>query len=323
MEHYIAALYAIVTKGLNTNSYKFALWRALANLAPDTDQKRPNISKQQLAPLFLNYYWPLEVKFHIRQGIDPNKDPIVMKRIRQLLNVGTITHGETLKDFQRRMPKEHKILVEGIARQAFDDVIPRFHIVHGKQTDPRIFTFTGKPGKAGDEIELTNDGRQFLIDYQDLIDYVAVSGWVRFTEQFTSAPRLHDKIAGTRVKRGAVSQWRDLLRVMQNGKCFYDETHDMASSEVDHVLPWSFVLEDRTWNLVLACRNCNNGKRDRLTNMDALERLCARNEQIAKGHKGASRNFLRHFAEWQSRDLSSHIQGLYDQAVADKFPTWK
>ena len=45
---------AIVTKGLNTNSYKFALWRALANLAPDTDQKRPNISKQQLAPLFLN-----------------------------------------------------------------------------------------------------------------------------------------------------------------------------------------------------------------------------------------------------------------------------
>jgi len=154
---------------------------------------------------------------------------------------------------------------------------------------------------------LTNDGRQFLIDYQDLIDYVAVSGWVRFTEQFTSAPRLHDKIAGTRVKRGAVSQWRDLLRVMQNGKCFYDETHDMASSEVDHVLPWSFVLEDRTWNLVLACRNCNNGKRDRLTNMDALERLCARNEQIAKGHKGASRNFLRHFAEWHSRDLSSEV----------------
>ena len=55
MEHYIAALYTIVTKGLNTNSYKFALWRVLANLAPDTDQKRPNISKQQLAPLFLNY----------------------------------------------------------------------------------------------------------------------------------------------------------------------------------------------------------------------------------------------------------------------------
>jgi 5-methylcytosine-specific restriction endonuclease McrA len=202
-------------------------------------------------------------------------------------------------------------------------VIPCFHVVRGRQIHPKIYTFTGKPGKAGDVIELTSRSRQFLIDHQGLIDYVAVSGWVRFTEQFTSAPRLHDKIAGTRVKRGAVSQWCELLRVMQNGKCFYDETHDMASSEVDHLLPWSFVLEDKTWNLVLACHKCNNEKRDRLTNKDALGRLCARNEKIAKKQIDTDQKFLRDFAEWHSRNLSSHIQGLYDQAVADKFPTWK
>src|SRR5262245_59202770 len=173
MDHYVAALYAIITKGLNANSYKFALWRALASLAPGTDQKKLNISKQQLAPLFLSYYWPLEVKYHIRQGIDPNKDPIVMKRIRQLISAGTVTHGEALKDFQRRMPKEHKTLISGVARQAFDDVIPRFHVVRGKQIDPKVFTFAGKPGKAGDVIELTGASRQFLIDYHDLIDYVA------------------------------------------------------------------------------------------------------------------------------------------------------
>ena len=34
MDHYITALHEIVTRGLNTNSYKFALWRALASLAP-------------------------------------------------------------------------------------------------------------------------------------------------------------------------------------------------------------------------------------------------------------------------------------------------
>ena len=97
----------------------------------------------------------------------------------------------------------------------------------------------------------------------------------------------------------------------------------MASPEVDHVLPWSFVLEDKTWNLVLACRKCNNEKRDRLTNMDALKWLCARNEKIANGHIHVDPAFLRHFAEWQTRDLSSHIKGLYDQAVADGFPRWK
>jgi hypothetical protein len=146
---------------------------------------------------------------------------------------------------------------------------------------------------------------------------------VRFTEEFTSAPKLHDKIDGTNLKRGAVSQWRVPLESIQELRCFYDESHDMTFPEVDHVLPWSFVLEDKTWNLVLACRKCNNEKRDRLANADALERLCARNEEIAKDAGCAEPAFFRHFSEWRSRDLPSHIRGLYDQATADGFPKWK
>jgi len=33
MDRHVSTLHEIVTRGLNTNSYKFALWRALANLA--------------------------------------------------------------------------------------------------------------------------------------------------------------------------------------------------------------------------------------------------------------------------------------------------
>jgi HNH endonuclease len=97
----------------------------------------------------------------------------------------------------------------------------------------------------------------------------------------------------------------------------------MLTPEVDHVLPWAFVLEDKTWNLVLSCRKCNNEKRDRLTSMDAPERLCARNEQIANGGIPVNPAFHRHFAEWRLRDLTSHMKGLYDQAVADNFPQWE
>lgn len=123
MDRYVSVLYEIVSRGLNTNSYKFALWRALARLAPDTDHKSPQISKRDLSPLFLEYYWPLETKYHIRQSIDPDKDPIVMKLIRQLEFAGTIRQGETLADFERRMPDRHKALVAEIEREAFDDVI--------------------------------------------------------------------------------------------------------------------------------------------------------------------------------------------------------
>jgi hypothetical protein len=255
----------------------------LARLAPHTDEKSPKISKQDLAGLFLGSYWPLEVKYHIRQGTDPEKDPIVMVRIRELLRAGRIAEGKTVRDFKRRAPAEHETLLGRIARQAFDEVIPRFHTVRSAPIDPAIFTFTGSVGKVGDTIELTRGGRQFLIDYGKLVDYVAVSGWVHFTEGFTSAPRLHDKIEGGDLKRGPTAQRREALLAMQAGKCFYDEAHDMRSPEVDHVLPWTFVLEDRTWNLVLACRKCNNTKRDRLASTAFLERLCSRNEQISSG----------------------------------------
>jgi hypothetical protein len=187
MDRHISSLYEIVTRGLNTNSYKFALWRALTSLAPSTDERNPKISKRDLAPLFLRYYWPLEVKYHVRQGIDPDKDPIVMVLIRQLVEAGKIRLGEAITDFERRMPAEHKTLLAGVARKAFDHVIPRFHTVHGAPIAPAIFTFTGTEGKVADTIELTNGGRRFLIDYKKLIDYVAISGWVRFTEGFTSA----------------------------------------------------------------------------------------------------------------------------------------
>jgi hypothetical protein len=84
MDSYLSTLYEIVTRGRNTNSYKFALWRALAALAPTSAV----ISKRDLSPLVLRYYWPLEGKYYIRHGIDPDKDPTVIVPIRRLLATG-------------------------------------------------------------------------------------------------------------------------------------------------------------------------------------------------------------------------------------------
>src|SRR5262245_50027724 len=119
MDQYINVLHQIVAAGQKTNSYKFALWRAIARLAPLTDETHPTISKHDLSPLFLEYYWPLEVRYHLRQGIDPDKDPIVMKRIRNLLQTKTVAHGEPLQDFQKRLPNDYNVLLTKIAKEAF------------------------------------------------------------------------------------------------------------------------------------------------------------------------------------------------------------
>jgi hypothetical protein len=47
MDRYIGTLYQIVAAGQKTNSYKFAVWRALTRLAPNTNEAKPEISKYQ------------------------------------------------------------------------------------------------------------------------------------------------------------------------------------------------------------------------------------------------------------------------------------
>jgi HNH endonuclease len=246
-----------------------------------------------------------------------------MKRVRALMDDGLVASGEELVGFQRSHPFEYERLVSSVEKTAFEDVVARFHVVHGSQIAPAIYTFRGAPGKVENLVTLTRAGRDVLISYGELLDYVAVSGWVRFTEGFTTAPRLHDKISGERMERRNVSQWKPVLSLLQNGNCFYGDNHEMSAPEVDHFLPWSFVLEDKAWNLVLACRACNSAKRDRLPPADLLDRLVQRNVNITSRAGTVDKTFLRHVDEWQSRDLTGHVRSLYDQAAVDGFPIWK
>ena len=93
-----------------------------------------------------------------------------MKRIRELLASGKIVQGEALGDFQKKSGSGYEKLIAKVAAEAFDDVIPRFHIVRGATMEPKLFTFTGKIGATGNTIELTTGGRQFLINYRKLVN---------------------------------------------------------------------------------------------------------------------------------------------------------
>lgn len=323
MEGLYSSLYQIVRHGLNTNSYKFALLCALVRLAPDTDPKNPVIAIADLAPVFVDLYWPLEVSYHLRQGTDPDKDPIVMVEIRRLMQQQLITHGMSLAEFKKRNPDSYLKLVGKVERKAFSYVISCFHTVRKNKVEPDFFTHTADSGKSGGMIVLTKEARQFLINEGKLIEYVAVAGWAKFTEGFSYSPKLITKLSGDEPQRGNVSRWRPVLEKLQSGKCFYCSTTNMLNPHVDHALPWSFMLEDKTWNLVLACGDCNGSKSDLLPSSDDIEQLVERNLQLLKGNLAVSDGtFLRSFSDWHTRDLGAHIRSLYDQAASDQYPIW-
>lgn len=47
---------------------------------------------------------------------------------------------------------------------------------------------------------------------------------------------------------------------------------------VDHFIPWSYVYEDKEWNLVLSCSSCNLKKSDYLASEKCLDKIQKRNK---------------------------------------------
>ena len=60
------------------------------------------------------------------------------------------------------------------------------------------------------------------------------------------------------------------------------DTRRDLSTTVDHVIPWSFLLEDDLWDLVLACYRCNSTKSDWLPDHAFIEKLLLRNRELSR-----------------------------------------
>lgn len=239
------SIVTILERGLNTNSYKFALLRALADYGR---QKASSdlISFAWLADRFLSYYWPLTVQFRVRQSTDPTKDPVIMKFVRRDVEELRLPSHFTLDKFRRAHAACYSQLVERCVRRGgcFDEVIPRFHNLRSGHVKEKLYDTEGpalrlRPGVLP---FLNSDGRA--------LNLLAIGAWVRFTEQYTTAPRLYEKIAGSTPDRKH-QKYRTVLAAIDGSVCFYCGSNSEKSLHVDHFIPWSYVLEDRVWNLVL------------------------------------------------------------------------
>lgn len=81
---YLRSIVLIVDRGLKSNSYKFALLRALSDFG-NQKLRTDSIDFEWLAERFIDYYWPLTVKFRVRQATDASRDPVIMRSIREVL----------------------------------------------------------------------------------------------------------------------------------------------------------------------------------------------------------------------------------------------
>jgi hypothetical protein len=117
------------------------------------------------------------------------------------------------------------------------------------------------------------------------------------------------------------------LSSVQEASCFYCERAFKGTPHIDHFIPWTFVLEDRVWNLVLACESCNGEKSDQTPAEVYVEKLVGRNSQLVKlvathGAPGLGAGIIRDLRGLTADRLEETVRTLIASCRADAFGTW-
>lgn len=318
-QDYMNSVAQILERGLFTNSYKFALLRSLAAHGVKPGNGKETIEVEWLAERFVELFWPLTLRFNIRQATVPDKDPVVMRYIRDEAAALGLSPETQLRDYRKKHSDRYAKLISKVSNNAFGNVIPRLHTVGGGKVTPSLYM------ASSHGIRINANARAFLQQNHKAIDLLAIGSWVKFTEKFTSAPRLYEKIQGLAFKRSALKPYREFLQSeLGERECFYCAGSFLPQPHVEHVIPWSFVAEDKVWNLVLSCKDCNSEKSSQTPANSFVTKLIHRNEKIlAMDASGIPKRINNDLSEWRSGGLKKHVEVLVSRCRADGFGTWK
>ena len=246
-----------------SSSYKPALLKALVRLI--RRGAGTSIDLHAIGHEFVGLYWTQTVAFRLRQAPTLARESEVVRRIRDTAERTKVRDVAALASDDRRELDRRMAAVLRI------NVLQAFHI--GKP-ESMSELFTWHPDH--ERVEIPEDAHRFMFENATTLEALANLWWARYLERVNAlAPLIIEKVERNGAKRRSIARYLDVLRDVDGNRCFYCEI-DLAfarKTHIDHVIPWSFVLADATWNLVLACDSCNIAKSDTLPERTFIEKL--------------------------------------------------
>ena len=283
-----------------TTSYKFVLLSAILNNIFNADAQL-RLPLRTLFDHFAEAFWNLSIRQGLYQ-IGSGRQTA----IRKVLETHRLTHGiakdVAFENIPNRDAVVDKVLKEGrryVLGALFGD------------SDGSLYSFS----KDWDYIQLNPDfydyARFHRLAIMDRNNYA----WARYLEAANPASQCghiltHLDFAN---KRQNLTIYRSVLQAYRD-TCFYCGASRTRTWEVDHFVPWSFVKDDRIWNMALACRTCNNTKRDRIPPEPYFDRLREQNDRLPTVLYDSHGNAMRvkeQFATYRTDRLTE----LYDTAL--------
>jgi hypothetical protein len=285
-----------------STTYKPALLKALVRIVRVSPV--PRISLDKIGAEFLKLYWVQTVVFRLRQAATLVREPEVVHAIRR---ASKVHRARRLADLP---PLEREALEREMARILRINVLSAFH---RSKPDVMMPLFDWSPGE--DSIGLSSAALEFVSENGSALEALANLWWARYLEKVNLlAPLVIEKVERDGAQRGSLAKYLKILQQVDGTRCFYCERdlHTAVPIHVDHVIPWSFLLSDPPWDLVLACGACNISKSDTLPDPAFLDKLTAAHARRAK---------LSLPFGFASPLLTRHEMGmLYDAALAVEWP---
>lgn len=153
--------------------------------------------------------------------------------------------------------------IEKVEREAFNDVIRRFHTVEKQEVPVKFYEKTENGLVIFDNVfEIFSDKNNSQLNNE--LD----SRWDLLEGAFEikrSNSKLMNDIRNIYLVNGHertdITKNREVLNGYQNNVCFYcGELISEDDVHVDHVIPRQFLYHDEIWNLVLSHEFCNMQK---------------------------------------------------------------
>lgn len=259
------------------NTYKFGLIKSiLDNLFNVIETyKGVYISYYGLFGKFTENYWNLVIKYHLHQMRKDTKSEF--SRIEIILNeeVRKNVILENL-EFESIEIEQKKLIIKRVASECKRCVIGALY----EDFDGMLYSFA----LSDDGIYLSYKAYEFLMKYKIELENLNYYAWAKFLEKINSDEvliKVIDKLELSTPKRNNLAIYRDILRKeFQECNCFYCGKQLKQAIHVDHLIPWSFVKDDKIWNFVLACPSCNKKKNNRVPEWKYVTWLEKQNKKI-------------------------------------------
>lgn len=321
-----------LTNGTHATSYKFAFFKSVLDNLFNADISKHEdefLSYDSLASRFAEIYWNLILHFKLRQmpayqsgrvtGME-----LVLKNFCDKYGFDFSDEAafpfESLKPvFQLELTAESKkIMLRNVVGAFCVDTQNAFYHFDKRARSP-----------IKDGIYFNHDAYLSLVKYKSSFEKLNYFEWIKYLERVNKeedAYALATKLDAS-TERANLEAYRKILQAFGQTRCFYcgkilKKGEGLAVAEpafkpkksapVDHFIPWSFIKDDKLWNFVLSCEECNSKKSNILPSIDFVENLKERNEKLSNVKDELVQKDFKNYSHFK-------IHHIYQSAVFNGF----